>query len=163
MRVALERLLLEHRHRVLAGDQWTGVAPRHAPGQDLEIGLQPHGYGLLADQPPRFGIEEGAAAGGKDVRRSFQQPGDHPPLSLTERLLAECLEDVDDRAAGGGFDFGVRVLERHPQRAGQTPANAALTDTHQADEGDGLAIEGGKGGHLCSTPLYTSAVASAKI
>src|SRR6185312_471075 len=110
---------------------------------------------LVLDQLAGLWMHEGAAAGGQHVRRLGQQPGDHPPFTVAKRGFAILLEYLGDRPAGGGLDLGVGVAERHAERQGEAPADTALADARQADEGDGF-VKGTQCWRHDRQRLYTS-------
>ena len=90
---------------------------------------------MVPDQPARMVVHIGAAAGRQNMRRIFlKQPADHAALAGAELRLAELLEDLLDRAAGGRFDLVVGIAERQVQAGRQPTADAGLARPHQPDQ-----------------------------
>ena len=89
---------------------------------------------LRLDLGARARIDEGAATGRQHMRRLAEQPCDDAPLAVPEILLAETLEYLCDAAAGGRFDLGIGVAERHAQPGGEAPPDRTLARAHHADE-----------------------------
>ncbi len=145
--VSFGGLGFEHRQRILAGEQGAVVAPADAASEHRKVGLQPYRGGLGRDQGSGLRVDERAPAGGQYVGRTIEQPGDHPALAVAERRFAILLEDVDDGPSGRHLDLGVGILERHGQGAGEAAADAGLAHAHESDQGDGPAIESGRGSH----------------
>ncbi len=136
-RVALGDQPLEHRPGLAVLEQRPIVAPRHPVEQQIELGAQPDRHRALADERPGGRVHERAAAGRQDLHRSVEQAGDDAALAIAKRRLAVALEDFLDGLAGGGFDLGVGVGERHFEPLRQAPADARLACPHQPDEHHG--------------------------
>jgi hypothetical protein len=83
-------------------------------------------------------LHEGTAAGGDDLGRAIDQPGDHSPLAVAEMRLAEALEDVGHGHAGGGLDLVIGIDEGQAHALRQAPADRRFARTHQPDQHDRL-------------------------
>ena len=135
-RIAHRREFAQHLERVLAAQQWAGVAPPHPLGQHLGRGVEPDGGRLFQDQRARLVIDEGAAAGGDHLGPAIDQPRDHAPLPVAKIGFAELFEDFGHAHAGGFLDRMVGIDEGHAQPVRQSAPYGRLAHAHQADKHD---------------------------
>ncbi len=128
---------LKNGARVAPGDERPVVAAGHPLDQKVDRGIEPDGGCPRDDERARARIDEGAAAGSQHSARAGHQAGYHAALAVAEMRLAEAGKDIADGHAGGGFDFGVAVVERPAEPGGEAAADRGLAGPHQADEDDG--------------------------
>src|SRR3546814_1226890 len=108
-RISYPGEILEKREGFLVPEQRAVVAPGHALGEGLDVGVEPDDDAALQDQRSRFVIDEGATAGRDHPGRPVDQPRDHPPLAVPEAVFAEAVEDFGDAVVRRPFDLLVRI------------------------------------------------------
>ena len=161
----IDRITLFHQGaedfaRIAVSQQRSGVAPRAALDQEVELGAEPDGDRLVGEQLAGERIDEGAAAGGQHLRSPIEQPGDDAALTLAKRVLAMAFEEIGDAAARRGLDLGVGVGEFYPQLGREPPSDRRLSGAHEADKNNGAIDQAGGGVHgwresaRIPTPVY---------
>src|SRR5271166_2151914 len=115
------------------------AAPRYPLHQDVEIGAQPQRYPVPTDHGAGQGIHKGAAAGGQDLHRLGQKPGDDSTFAVAKDALAAIGKNLLDRLAGGGFDLLIRIEKRQAEPQREAAPDLGFAGAHQPDQNDGPA------------------------
>ncbi len=103
---------------------------------DLGIGLEPDRDRLVANPISGFLAHERAAAGRDYAWAVVEQSRDHPRLAVPEIRLAASLENIRDRHACRGLDFGIGVQKRQPQPRRQPPSDGGFAGPHHPHQHD---------------------------
>src|SRR3990170_8181739 len=82
----VKRLALRQEGLDLRSERALG-APLGAPEQHIEIGLEPHRNAFCCDQSARIGVHHSPSTGRQHLWASFEQPRNHPCLTLAELRL----------------------------------------------------------------------------
>ena len=106
-------------------------------GKQVDGCIEPDRDRPVVEQFARARVDENLAAGGDNPDLVVDKPRDQPPFAIPEIRLAESLENLRWRIAGGAFgNRRVRIDERQAQTLCQAPADRRLAGTHQAYKDD---------------------------
>lgn len=133
---------LQRGDRIVLFQKRAFPVPRRAPGQGLEIGLQPQGNRLFRDQRAGGIVHERPAAAGNHADLAAEQPGDGFALQHAERRFAVFLEYPGNGFAGFFDDDVVGIGETDAQRQRQRTALGRFAAAHQTDQHH-RTVEGG--------------------